>query len=119
MVVTSEAPPTGSSECPGGRGINVCSSPGKRTGLQSPSRCPNPLLHRGEQPAARPLAAAAGFGADPAVLVVMGVPLALIPAGTAGCGAGLDGRAEDAKIGLRLARHHAAGGVAQIGAVKT
>src|SRR5512133_3340870 len=49
----------------------------------------------------------------------MGVPLALIPAGTAGCGAGLDGRAEDAKIGLRLARHHAAGGVAEIGAVKT
>jgi hypothetical protein len=53
------------------------------------------------------------------VLVVMGVPLALISAGTAGCGAGLDGRAYDAEIGLRLARHHAAGGIAQIGAVKT
>jgi hypothetical protein len=53
------------------------------------------------------------------VLVVMGVPLALISTGTARCGAGLDGRADDAKIGLRLARHHAAGGVAQIGAVKT
>jgi hypothetical protein len=53
------------------------------------------------------------------VLVVMGVPLALISAGTARCGAGLDGRAHNAEIGLRLARHHAAGGVAQIGAVKT
>lgn len=62
---------------------------------------------------------AAGFGADTAVLVVMGVPLALISAGTADGGAGLDGRAEDAKIGLRLTRHHAAGGVAKIGAVKT
>jgi len=77
------------------------------------------LLHRREQLAARPLAAAAGFGADPAVLVVMGVPPALISAGTAGCGAGLDGRAYDAEIELRLARHHAAGGDAQIGAVKT
>ena len=52
------------------------------------------------------------------MLVVMGVPLALISAGTAGCGAGLDDRAHDAEIGLRLARHHAAGGVAEIGAVK-
>jgi hypothetical protein len=49
----------------------------------------------------------------------MGVPLALISAGTAGCGAGLGGRADDAEIGLRLARHHAAGGVTEIGAVKT
>ncbi|HEX5196131.1 MAG TPA: hypothetical protein VFW26_02860 [Gaiellales bacterium] len=53
------------------------------------------------------------------MLVMMGVPLALIAAGTARCGAGLDGRADNAEIGLRLARHHAAGGVAQIGAVKT
>jgi hypothetical protein len=53
------------------------------------------------------------------VLVVMGVPLALISAGTAGCGAGLDGRADGAEIVFRLARHHAAGGVAQIGAIKT
>jgi hypothetical protein len=53
------------------------------------------------------------------VLVVMGVPLALISAGTARCGADLDGRAYDFKIGLRLARHHAAGRVAEIGAVKT
>jgi hypothetical protein len=51
--------------------------------------------------------------------MVMGVPLALISASTAGCGAGLDGRTDDAEVGLRLARHHAAGGVAQIGAVKT
>jgi len=49
----------------------------------------------------------------------MGVPLALISAGTAGGGAGLDGRAYDAEIGLRLARHHAAGRVAEVGAVKT
>lgn len=49
----------------------------------------------------------------------MGMPLALISTGTARCGAGLDGRAEDAEIGLRLTRQHAAGGVAEIGAVKT
>ncbi len=79
----------------------------------------NALLHRCEQLIARLFAAAAGFGADTAVLVVMGVPLALISTCTAGCGAGLDGRADDAEIGLRLARHHAAGGVAEIGAVKT
>ena len=77
------------------------------------------LLHRCEQRVARLLAAAAGFGADPAVLVVMGMPLALISTGTARCGAGLDGRTEDAEIELRLARHHPAGGVAEIGAVKT
>jgi len=51
--------------------------------------------------------------------MVMGVPLALNSTGTARCGAGLDGRAEHAEIGLRLARHHAAGGVAEIGAVET
>jgi len=88
-------------------------------GFSSGPVAANALLHRCEQVGTRLLTAAAGCGADTAVLVVMGVPLALIPAGTAGCGAGLDGRAEDAKIGLRLARHHAAGGVAQIGAVKT
>ena len=77
------------------------------------------LLHRCEQRVARLLAAAAGFGADPAVLVVMGMPLALISTGTTRCGAGLDGRTEDAEIELRLARHHPAGGVAEIGAVKT
>jgi hypothetical protein len=53
------------------------------------------------------------------VLVVMGVPLAFISAGTARRHAGLDGGADDAELGLRLARHNAAGGVAQFGAVKT
>jgi hypothetical protein len=80
---------------------------------------PNALLHGCEQFVARLLAAPAGCGADATVLVVMGVPLALISTGAARCGAGLDGGADDAKIGLRLACQHAAGGVAQIGAVKT
>jgi hypothetical protein len=53
------------------------------------------------------------------VLVVLGVPLALISACAAGCGAGLDGRAYDVEIRLRQARHHAAGRVAEIGAVET
>jgi len=49
----------------------------------------------------------------------MGVPLALISAGMARCGASLHGGADDAEIGLRLARHDAAGGLAQIDAVQT
>ena len=53
------------------------------------------------------------------MLVVISVPFALVSAGTAGCGAGLDGRTHDAEFGLRLARHHAAGGGAEIGAVET
>ena len=100
--------------------------PSRRTRARPPEdlarqRCDRQteLLHRCEQLVARLLATAASCRADTAVLVVMRVLLALISAGAARCGAGLDGRADDAEIGLRLARHHAAGGVAQIGAVKT
>jgi hypothetical protein len=53
------------------------------------------------------------------VLVVMGVPLALVAGGTASRGAGLDHCADDAEIGLRLSDHDAAGCGASIGAVET
>jgi hypothetical protein len=68
------------------------------------SRPQTGLLHRCDQLVARLLAAAAGFGADPAVLVKMGVPLALNAAGAARCGAGPDGRADDAQIGLLIGK---------------
>src|SRR5256886_15998562 len=51
--------------------------------------------------------------------MVIGVPLALLAAGSARCRAGFEHSADDAEIGFRLARHDAAGGVANIGAVET
>ena len=51
--------------------------------------------------------------------MVIGVPLALLAAGSARCRAGFERPADDAEIGLRLARDDAAGGVANIGAVET
>src|SRR2546430_6656649 len=51
--------------------------------------------------------------------MVIGVPLALLAAGSARCRAGFEHSADDAEIGLRLARDDAAGGVANIGAVET
>src|SRR5262245_8022883 len=72
-----------------------------------------------EQIVAGLLAAAAGCGADAAVLVVMGVPLALLAASTARRRACLDRCADDAELGLGLARDDAASRAAQIGAVET
>jgi hypothetical protein len=86
---------------------------------QRKSAPPRALVDRGEQVVARLLAGAAGCGADTTVLVVIGVALTLISAGTARCSAGLDGRADDPDIGLRLTRHDAAGGGAHIRAVET
>ena len=51
--------------------------------------------------------------------MVIGVPLALLAAGSARCRAGFEHWADDAEIGFRLARDDAAGGVANIGAVET
>src|SRR5262249_4732354 len=76
------------------------------------------LLDRGEQILAGLLAAAAGLGADAAVLVVVSVPLALVAAGTARRRASLDGRTDDAEVGLRLADDDAAGRDTGIAAVE-
>src|SRR5512132_1257629 len=65
--------------------------------------------HGREQVAARLLAAAAHGGADAAVLVVLGVALALLVTGAACHHAGFDRRADDADVGLGLAGHDAAG----------
>src|SRR5437899_186375 len=51
--------------------------------------------------------------------MVLGVPLALLGAGSARCRAGSERCPDDAEVGLRLARDDAARGVASIGAVET
>ena len=61
------------------------------------------LAHRGEQIAARLLAAAANLRADAAVVMVGRVALALLGASTACDDAGLDRGAYDAEVGLGLA----------------
>src|SRR2546423_3271182 len=71
-----------------------------------------------EQVVAGLLTAAAHLGANAAVLVVLGVPLALFATGTARHHAALNGCADDAGVRRCLAGHDAAGGVAQIGAVE-
>ena len=71
-----------------------------------------------EQVVAGLLTAAAHLGANAAVLVVLGVPLALFATGTARHHAALNRCTDDAGVGRCLAGHDAAGGVAQIGAVE-
>src|SRR5436309_9095144 len=65
-----------------------------------------------------PLTTAADLGADPAVLVVGGVLVALLCARPTGCCAGLDLRAEDAEVRLGLPDEDAAGGLAGVSAVE-
>jgi hypothetical protein len=65
------------------------------------------------------LAAAADFGGDTAVLVVGGMPITFLGAGAAGSLAGLDHRADDAKVGLGLTRDDAARPLAGVGTVET
>src|SRR5207247_402649 len=60
----------------------------------------------------------AAFGANAAVLMMGGVPLALLATGAAGRRAGLDRCADDAEIERGLAGHDAAGGLACVGAVE-
>jgi hypothetical protein len=73
---------------------------------------------RHEQVLACLLAAAAHLGADAAVLVMLGVALALRATGAACHGAAFKRRADDADIGRGLAGHDAAGGIADVGAVE-
>jgi hypothetical protein len=64
------------------------------------------------------LAASTHLGAEAAVLVVGSVQVALLGAGQAGHRTGFDACADDAKVGRRLPCQDAAGGVANVGAVK-
>jgi hypothetical protein len=52
------------------------------------------------------------------VVVVGGVPLALVPTSLAGCGAGFDHCPEDAEIRGGLTYYDTGGGVAGVGAVE-
>ena len=74
---------------------------------------------RSEQVVARLLAAAAHLGANTAVLVVLGVALALFATGAACHDARLNRCANNADVRCGLAGHDAAGGLAQVGAVET
>ena len=76
-------------------------------------------MNRCEQAVARLLAAAAHLRADAAVLVVLGVALALLATGAASRHAGLNRCTDDGDIEGGLAGHDAAGCVAKVGAVET
>jgi hypothetical protein len=73
---------------------------------------------RREEIVARLLAAATDLGTEPTVLVVSGMPLALLGTGQAGRRTGLDHRTDEAEIRLGLACDDTAGCVAGVGAVK-
>jgi hypothetical protein len=76
------------------------------------------LADRREKLVARALAAPADFGAEPAVLVVRGVPVALLGTGEAGDATRFDHRADKAQVRRGLAGHNSAGRVADVGAVE-
>jgi hypothetical protein len=76
------------------------------------------LTNRCDQVAAGLLAAAAGVGANAAVFVVRGMPLALITTGFARRGAGFDHCAEHAEIRRGLTYRDTGGSVAGVGAVE-
>ena len=74
---------------------------------------------RGEHFVARGLAPAADVSADPAVLVVGGVPVALLGAGGARRRASLDHRSNEADVGTALPGRDARGRVADVRAVES
>ena len=76
------------------------------------------LLHGSQQLVAGLLAAAAGLSTDPAMLMHLGMPLALIAAAPAGCHAGLQLRSGHIGVVVGLAAHHPQRGRAHIGAVQ-
>src|SRR4051794_4117797 len=76
------------------------------------------LTHRAEEIGAGLLAPAAGLGAQPAVLVMLGMPFALLGAYSAGLHAGLDEGPLHGYLDVRLARQHCPGGYADVGAVQ-
>jgi hypothetical protein len=100
------------------------------TGLSTPPSLPSARLRtrsaarrvqladRREKLVARVLATATSFGAEPAMLVVGGVPVALRGTGEAGDGTGFDHCADKAHIRRGLADHDAASRLAGVGAVE-
>jgi hypothetical protein len=74
--------------------------------------------HRGGQPLASLIAAAAGIGADLAVLVMVGVFRAFVATQLAGDDAGADLAQQEIPICFSLAAQDAAGRLADVGAVK-
>jgi hypothetical protein len=76
-------------------------------------------LHRGEDVITSLLAAAAGFGAHPTVLVVVSMLLALVPADSACPSAGLKSGTCHLYVEGRLAGQYLAGGFAHLGTVET
>src|SRR5438876_11173639 len=76
------------------------------------------LFHDGQKLPAGLLAASAGLGAHPAVLVLMGMALALVATALADGHAGLQQRLGDVGIVLGLAGDDADGGDADVGAVQ-
>jgi hypothetical protein len=76
------------------------------------------LADRREEVVTCLLAAAAGFCAETAVLMVGGMPLTFLAAGAARRCAGFDRRAEEAEIGRCLAGEDATGGLAGVCAVE-
>src|SRR5204862_3160790 len=64
------------------------------------------------------LAAATDLGAEPAVLVVGGVPVALPGTDETGDATGFDDCTDEAQVSCGLAGHDAAGRVADVGAVE-
>jgi hypothetical protein len=75
-------------------------------------------LDRREDAIASLLAAAAGFGAHPAVLVVVSMPLALVPADSACPSAGLKSSTCHLWVESCLAGEYLAGGFAHLGTVE-
>ena len=84
----------------------------------SSSSAPLRRRRRGEQVLTRTLAAPARIGTPPAVLVVMGVALALLGALPAGDQAGFELAMPDRRVGVGLASDDARGRHAGIGAVE-
>src|SRR5215213_9757310 len=76
------------------------------------------LLHGAEQLLAGLLAASAALGADSAVSHVLGMAAALVCAAPAHRHAGLDQWSRDVGVVLRLSGDDAAGGAADVGAIR-
>src|SRR5215471_19360251 len=78
----------------------------------------SPLFQGAQELPAGLLAAAAGLGTDPAVGVVLGVPLALVTAALADGYARLQQRPGHGGVGICLTAYHPEGGGTDIGAIQ-
>src|SRR5215831_15261788 len=86
------------------------------SGVWAPNRQAS-LLHSGHELTAGALAAPAGLCADPAVLMHLGVLLALVAAGLADGHAGLQQRLGDVGVLLGLPARDRGGGGTDVGAI--